>query len=122
MPPLSGFLGKLLVMDAARDSDLVWWIWGVILVTSLISMVGFARAGSTVFWKTAPVPVAPELDRRPAERQDGPAALSFVAVGVIVAGLVLATVFAGPLTVYLTATADQLYAPEGYIRAVLGGG
>ena len=33
----------------------------------------------------------------------------------------LTTVLAGPLTTYLTATADQLYAPEGYIGAVLGG-
>ena len=36
LPPLSGFVGKLLVLDAARG-DAAWiWIWVVILSTSLI--------------------------------------------------------------------------------------
>jgi multicomponent K+:H+ antiporter subunit D len=48
-------------------------------------------------------------------------ALSFVAIGGLLAGLALTTVFAGPLTEYLGATADQLYAPQAYIDAVLGG-
>ncbi len=122
MPPLSGFLGKLLVMDAARASELVWWIWAVILVTSLIAVVGFARAGSTVFWKTVPVTAGAEGPAGAAiEPLGGPSALPYVAVGGVMTALVLATVFAGPLTTYLTATADQLYTPEAYIRAVLGG-
>ena len=114
LPPLSGFLGKLLVMDAARHSEAVWWIWGVILTMSLVALVGFARAGSTVFWNTLPAHAVPR--RRP----ETPGGLAFGAVGGLVFGLVLTTVLAGPLTGYLTATADQLYAPEGYIRAVLG--
>ena len=119
MPPLSGFLGKLLVMDAARGSELVWWIWGVILATSLVALVGFARAGSTVFWKTAPAPVADGLAAVP----DAPRmpALPLVSTGGVLAALVALTVLAGPVTGYLEATADQLYAPENYIRAVLGG-
>ena len=122
MPPLSGFLGKLLVMDAALGSNLVWWIWAVILTTSLVAIVGFARAGSTVFWKTVAAPVAADdTFATPREVEDGPAALSFVAVGGLVTALVLTTVLAGPLTEYLTATATQLYAPEAYIGAVLGG-
>jgi multicomponent K+:H+ antiporter subunit D len=122
MPPLSGFVGKLLVMDAARASDLVWWIWGVILATSLIAIVGFARAGSTIFWKTVPAPVtAEDAAAFPHAPAAGPAALAFVAVGGLVAALAVTTVLAGPLTTYLTATADQLYAPDAYIGAVLGG-
>jgi multicomponent K+:H+ antiporter subunit D len=122
MPPLSGFVGKLLIMDAARGSDLVWWIWAVILSTSLIAMVGFARAGTTVFWKTTPAPVTAE---DAAASRDlltaGPSALPFVAVGGLIAALALTTILAGPLTVYLNATADQLYSSDAYIRAVLGG-
>jgi multicomponent K+:H+ antiporter subunit D len=121
MPPLSGFVGKLLVMDAARGSDLIWWIWAVILVTSLIAMVGFSRAGSTIFWKTAPVPVTAEDAAALQVPATGSAGLAFVAVGGLIAALALTTVLAGPLTAYLTATADQLYAPEAYIGAVLGG-
>ena len=51
LPPLSGFLGKLLVLDAAFGTDLVVWIWVIVLSSSLISIVGFARAGSVLFWK-----------------------------------------------------------------------
>lgn len=58
MPPLSGFLGKLLVLDATRDAGLVL-IWSTILVTSLITIVGFAMAGSTVFWKAHATPADP---------------------------------------------------------------
>src|SRR3546814_1292110 len=52
MPPLTGFLGKLLVLDSARESASMVVVWTVILVTSLLTIVGFARAGSTVFWKS----------------------------------------------------------------------
>jgi multicomponent K+:H+ antiporter subunit D len=51
LPPLSGFLGKLLVLDAAYDTNLVVWIWATVLIASLVSIVGFARAGSVLFWK-----------------------------------------------------------------------
>ena len=51
LPPLSGFVGKLLILDAAIETPLVVWIWAVVLGSSLISLVGFARAGSVVFWK-----------------------------------------------------------------------
>ena len=31
LPPLSGFLGKLLVLDAAFGTDQVVWVWAVVL-------------------------------------------------------------------------------------------
>ncbi len=75
MPPLSGFLGKLLVMDAVRSHPLVWTIWAVILITSLVAVVGFARAGSALFWKTLPPaqtpPKRPHLPPCPLSRQAG---------------------------------------------------
>ena len=46
LPPLSGFLGKLLVLDAGFGTEQVAWIWAVVLISSLISILGFARAGS----------------------------------------------------------------------------
>src|SRR3546814_21114421 len=56
MPPRTGFLGKLLVLDSARESASMVVVWTVILVTSLLTIVGFARAGSTVFWKSTSLP------------------------------------------------------------------
>ena len=113
MPPLSGFIGKLLILDGVRASAHATWFWTLILSTSLIAIVGFSRGGSLVFWKSHAVnaPSAP-LHRG--------AALPFVAIGGVLACLVTLTVFAGPVHGWLELTAMQLFAPTAYIEAVLG--
>jgi len=141
MPPFSGFIGKLLVLDATRTAPQVVWIWATVLVSSLIAIYGMVRAGSLVFWKPyglqeRPVPHEPALlpsrGRRiptklePDEHiQDlGDAAspaLAAVAVGALLAGIVALTVFAGPVTQFARATADQLHNPALYLHAVLEG-
>ena len=114
LPPLSGFIGKLLILDAAFASPLVVWTWAIVLSASLISVVGFARAGSTVFWKSVSVdrpetePLAPR-----------PAALSYVAVGGLIALLIAHTVFAGQVHKYMGEMATQLFGPDRYISTVL---
>ncbi|ENO78219.1 monovalent cation/H+ antiporter subunit D [Thauera sp. 63] len=113
MPPLSGFIGKLLILDGVRDSAHAAWFWTLILSTSLIAIVGFSRGGSLVFWKShALPPAAPSAHR--------PGAAPFVAVGGLLACLVALTVFAGPAHAWLEAAAAQLFAPAGYIEAVMG--
>ncbi|QLL42645.1 monovalent cation/H+ antiporter subunit D [Sulfitobacter pontiacus] len=119
LPPLSGFLGKLLILDAARSADLMWWVWGVILVGSLIAVVGFSRAGSQIFWKahqSAPEPA--EGDEAPVVAE-GQGVLPMVAIGGLLALLVALTVAAGPMTRVLNATAAQLFNPERYLAVVL---
>ncbi|MCA0872451.1 monovalent cation/H+ antiporter subunit D [Seohaeicola saemankumensis] len=127
MPPLSGFLGKLLVMDAARDSDQVWLIWAVILISSLVTIVGLARAGSILFWEShdaahvrEPEP-EPEPHEDEAEVEIAPKApaLPIVACFLLLGGLVALTVFAGPMMDYASATAAQLFAPVDYLDTVL---
>ncbi len=130
MPPLSGFIGKLLVLDAARGADWAVTIWAVILATSLIGIVGFARSGSVLFWKchdpgivTPPededeIPDPVEIERAErAMRAPSPMALS-AAFGLL-GLLVVLTILSGPMMEYAEATVDQLYAPSDYIDAVL---
>lgn len=114
LPPLSGFLGKLLVLDASYTSDGMVWIWVVVLSSSLISILGFARAGSVVFWKAHSV-----ASDDPKPEAAKPAALSYVAVGGIFAMLVLHTIFAGQVHGYTTRIATQLFAPDAYVSTVL---
>ncbi|WP_420558023.1 monovalent cation/H+ antiporter subunit D [Roseovarius sp.] len=114
LPPLSGFLGKLLVLDAAYDSVQMPWIWAVVLASSLISVVGFARAGSNVFWKARSI-ARPEG----APVVAAPSALSYTAVGGLIALLIAHTVFAGQVHGYTRAISAQLFAPEPYISTVL---
>ncbi len=114
LPPLSGFVGKLLILDAAFDTAHVVWVWAVILTASLISVVGFARAGSILFWKAESVEAG-----EGAAAAVTPSVLSYTAVGGLIAMLVAHTVFAGPATGYTTAISDQLFAPDRYISTVL---
>jgi len=106
MPPLSGFVAKLLVMDALRDQAAV--MWSAVLVASLITMLGFARAGSRLFWK----PASTETTAMP--RQNLATAAPAMALLAAMIGL---TVLAGPITAWLDITASALHAPAPYIAA-----
>lgn len=131
LPPLSGFVGKLLILDAGFDSDWVVWIWAVVLGTSLISVVGFSRAGSVVFWKARSFAVGAEredpedtksAENAKAEAQGGarhPSFLSYAAVCGLLALLVAHTVLAGPVVRYTQAVAAQLFDPAPYVSTVL---
>jgi multicomponent K+:H+ antiporter subunit D len=114
LPPLSGFVGKLLILDAGLKSDAAVWVWAVILCSSLVSVVGFARAGSVLFWKAKSVEAEVGAVVAPA-----PSTLSYVAVGGLIALLVAHTVFAGPVYRYVEATSASLFAPDPYISTVL---
>ncbi|MEN0002164.1 MAG: monovalent cation/H+ antiporter subunit D [Pseudomonadota bacterium] len=114
LPPLSGFLGKLLVLDAAFETDSVAWVWAIVLISSLISILGFARAGSVLFWKAHSIEHGPEDLVMPR-----PAILSYVAVGGLIALLALHTAFAGHVHGYTTRIAQGLFSPDSYMEAVL---
>ena len=107
MPPLSGFIGKLLILDAFRDQAAL--IWSTILGSSFLMILGYARAGSTLFWKSSALEASPEEPRNDS--------LAVTATFGLLAGLALLTVLAGPITNWLTETAATLYAADGYIAA-----
>jgi multicomponent K+:H+ antiporter subunit D len=110
VPPLAGFIGKALLLQAAGSSAMASWIVALVLASSLITMVALARAGSVLFWKPAPQAVMLMALPRPAHYT----ALAGLSV------LVLATtVFAGQIQAYLQAAAHQMTARQPYIRAVL---
>lgn len=115
MPPLSGFVGKLLILDATADLRGWGLIWGLILTTSVLGLIGFASSGSIVFWKSAQASGDLPLISPPP-----PIAMPMVAVGALLATLVLLTGASGPVTEYLDAAAEQLFRPSEYIDAVLG--
>lgn len=114
LPPLSGFVGKLLILDSVADSPYWGLIWATILGTSLLGLIGFAFSGSLIFWKSRQFdgslqPLAPVK-----------LALPMVAIGSLLGVLVLLTLFSGSVVGYMDATARQLFSPEQYIEAVLG--
>ncbi len=112
MPPLSGFIGKLLILDAARTHTAAVWVWALILGTSLIAIIGFGRAGSTLFWKSTGEPGSFPLEGS----RDS---LAHVAVGLLLACSVALTLFAGPVSRYLDNTAAQVFETGHYIETVI---
>jgi multicomponent K+:H+ antiporter subunit D len=104
LPPLSGFLGKLLLLRAAPSVEL----WSVLLIGGFAALVAFSRAGSTLFWRVG----LSSLDSAELDRGRLAATLLLLA-----AGLVL-VVLAQPLLAYTGAAAAQLHDPDAY-RAVL---
>ncbi|MFC3148673.1 monovalent cation/H+ antiporter subunit D [Piscinibacterium candidicorallinum] len=110
LPPLAGFFGKALLLKGAADSSLSVWVWAVVLISSLLLVVAFARAGASLFWESGN------------ERTQG-AAFSLareLPVWALLGLLVLTSVMAGSLSRYTQATAEQLFERQTYIRAVLG--
>ncbi|HCU69991.1 MAG TPA: monovalent cation/H+ antiporter subunit D, partial [Desulfomicrobium sp.] len=110
LPPLSGFVGKVLLLQAA-DPTHAPWLWTAVLGGSLLCLIALGRCGSVLFWKTEGVPVSGTTVSWP---RLAPAA------ALILSGAALA-VLAGPLTAYTDAAAAQILSPGNYIEAVLGG-
>ena len=116
LPPLSGFVGKILILEALGGRPHWPWLWAAVLGGSLLAMIGFARAGSVLFWKCE----AERGDREP--DRPGNDTVGICAVAVLVAGPALLSLFAGPAISAMDATARQLFTPQRYIEAVLGSG
>lgn len=110
MPPLAGFIGKLLILDAGRAASVASVVWPAILITSLLLILGFARTGIRIFWTRSPASVAPTL---PVPRA------AIVAIGAMIAAIAALSLFAGAVMDDMSATAEQLRSPQRYIAAVL---
>ena len=113
LPPLAGFVGKLLILDASFALPGWQSVWTTILVTTLVGVIGFSRSGSTLFWKEAP-PATAAIAGASRSRAE------FVAPVVLLALLAVLTVTAGWVTAQTRATAAQVMAPERYVAAILG--
>jgi multicomponent K+:H+ antiporter subunit D len=109
MPPFSGFLGKLMVLQAARETAAGAWIWIALLGTGLAALVSVARAGSAVFWR-----VLPGLPTGATAR---PVALA-PAVALAATGVAMVA-FAAPLKSFTDAAAAQILDRSAYVKAVL---
>ena len=106
LPPLSGFIGKLLLLQAVP----ALLFWAVLLGGSLMVLVAFSRAGSTVFWRQQPDAFAEKMP------------LSDVMPLLLLPAMLFALViFAGPAYEAMESVAQQLIDSQLYIDAVFAG-
>ncbi|MBO3276372.1 monovalent cation/H+ antiporter subunit D [Pseudomonas schmalbachii] len=112
LPPLSGFMGKLLLLRAASTPGQTLALWSVLLVSGLVTIVALSRAGSTLFWRTG---------RSMLDSAERDVVRLLATVGLLLTALLL-ILFARPMLDYAQATATQLLDVELYRQAILGGG
>ena len=114
IPPLSGFIGKLGLLEAGVGvgTPLAWLVLVGGVVTSLLTLMAMAKVWNRAFWGVTPAEA--KREEQPAEEWDDdtdrrpmPPLQVGATVGLIVFGLAL-TVFAGPLYEYTTAAAEAL--------------
>ena len=112
IPPLSGFLGKIGLLQAgvAVGTPLAYTLVVGSVVTSILTLYAIVKAWNKAFWQTPPEAI-PET-RLP---------LSLVAptTALVALGLLI-TVVAGPLYSYTDRAAHTLLDNGTYIDAVLG--
>ncbi len=123
LPPLSGFIGKLLLLSAVPAGGNTFWVWLAVLLSSFMMLVGLARAGTRLFWRVEPWPDASAARMAayvPAERVRAAPARPLetgAAVLLLVYGLVM-VLAAAPLLDYTRATAQQLKSPGTYVEKI----
>ncbi len=111
LPPLPGFVGKLMLLEAAAVHPWQSVVWANILGVGFLTLVGLARAGSILFWHVR--------DDLPGARSGGSPKL-VGATAILLAATVAMSVAAAPLQRYTDAAALQLHDRAAYARAVLG--
>ncbi|MHA6492940.1 monovalent cation/H+ antiporter subunit D [Pseudomonas borbori] len=112
LPPLSGFIGKLLLLRAVEPGWQALFLWPVVLLGSLVTLIALSRAGSTLFWRVG----LSQLDS--AELDLG---RLFACIGLLVLSPLLVGL-AAPVLAYVEATALQLHDLPLYWRIVQTGG
>lgn len=146
IPPFSGFLGKLGLVQAGvqLDTPLAWTLVAASMVTSLLTLLAVARVFNRGFWRPAsqaerPDPlllataesgarvrtyevVADTPESRYSHRGDTkvlPAVMVWTTGALVSVGVAL-TVFAGPLFDFAERSARSLMDHQDYIEAVMG--
>lgn len=108
MPPLSGFIGKALLLQAASGTQAAW-LWAVVLTGSLAVLTALSRSGSTIFWRTDNrVVSAPKAD-----------IWSLIAIGGLMAFSFALMIWGNYAIEYTRGIAAQVMHPGHYIDAVL---
>ncbi|NLS09378.1 Na+/H+ antiporter subunit D [Nesterenkonia sp. MY13] len=129
IPPFSGFVGKLGMMQGgiAENTWITWTLVFASVLTSLLTLLAIARIWAKGFWRKAEDVENPErilkqktlAHARAANKRLLPSTM--VAPTALLVGMSLAfTIFAGPLMNFSRVAAQDMYERTPYLDAVLG--
>ncbi len=108
LPPFSGFVSKVWILQATTFQPRGFWLWGVLLAAALLTLIAVSRTGSSWFWRPGSLAEPRALDR---------GCLALVCLMVALNGALAA--MGEPVMRYLELTAQQLLTPHDYIAAML---
>jgi multicomponent Na+:H+ antiporter subunit D len=109
VPPFSGFLGKLAIIEGTFEAG-AFWLGGLVLAVGLLTLLSMARTWAEVFWQPSTV-----SDRGTPGR---PLIIAIFGLSLVTVAI---SVMAGPLFDITLRAAHQLLQRDEYIRVVLGG-
>ncbi|OKL53560.1 Na+/H+ antiporter subunit D [Bowdeniella nasicola] len=114
IPPLTGFIGKVGLLEAAAASGtaLDYALIAGALITSILTLYAVVKAWNMAFWQKADEPM-PET-RLPASMVGAATSLVVLAIGLTLGG--------GRVVGYTDAAAENLRNPRYYVQAVLPDG
>jgi multicomponent Na+:H+ antiporter subunit D len=110
VPPLSGFLGKLAILQGTFAAK-AYWVGAVVLVVGLLTLLSMARTWADGFWR-------PSSGARDMTTPGGPYLVTIAALSCVTLGM---TVGAEALFELTSRSAQQLLQRDAYVQAVLGG-
>jgi multicomponent Na+:H+ antiporter subunit D len=116
IPPLSGFVGKLALVQAGFAAG-AHTVVAVSLAVSLLTLFSMVKVWAGVFWGKAdePPPIAASMD---APRLHFPGIMVGSTAAITAVSLVIA-LFAGPLYAYAERAAEDLMDPSRYVAEVM---
>jgi multicomponent K+:H+ antiporter subunit D len=108
MPPLSGFIGKALMLKASIEAESAILIWPPILISSLAAMIILTRAGSSIFWRA----------KGAAANNNHAQVSQLISVGMLGLALVLMVIFGGTLTQISSQAAENIFNLGGFFSSL----
>lgn len=110
LPPFSGFLGKVFILQATSHSPYQLVIIAVVLIVSLLSIIAFTRIGFVLFWRATMPEDNPDTDEFKAYQalpEQSPAR-NDKTIYLLLSGLIVYMVCASPIQQYMFKTAEQI--------------
>ncbi|HEY0963346.1 MAG TPA: proton-conducting transporter membrane subunit, partial [Pseudomonadales bacterium] len=109
LPPMSGFVGKVVMMLALLDirTPQAWGLFIVLILSGLFGAMALIRVGMRHFWS--------RLDYEPPRLR----VIETLPIALLLLACVAMVALAEPVYLYMRATADSLHDSTAYIDAVL---
>lgn len=120
IPPLSGFIGKYMLIRAGVEAE-SWGIVAVALGVGMLTLYSMVKIWAEAFWKAQPEEYAERAAQFERSISDRSLAIMCLPIAVLSILAVLLGVGMQPVYEVLMAAAEQMRDPQIYVDAVLGG-